>query len=48
MSIVDVMEELAGQIKTQVEIASIILETWHNDLKNLKSHFSDVSSKIPV
>ncbi|XP_059064805.1 uncharacterized protein LOC131856871 [Cryptomeria japonica] len=48
MGTVDAMEELAGQIKTRVEIIDTLLETWDNDLKQLKFHFSDAFSKIAL
>lgn len=48
MSTIDAMEELAGKIKTHVEITNTLLETWDNDLKQLKFHFSDAFSKIAL
>lgn len=48
MSTIDYMEKLACQIRTHVEITNTLLETWHNDLKQLQSHFGDAFSKMAL
>lgn len=45
MSTLDAMEELAFQIKTQLEITPTLLETWSTDLTILQKDFKFVFNK---
>lgn len=48
MSTLDVMEEIAYQVRTHSEITATLLETWENDLIVTKTHFADIFLKMTL